>query len=204
MSKRRSRTELSNTLIWIALLVGVLAIARWYTALTTHLGIIGILLGALGLGMVGWRIRRAHQRRAQQRALLDVHNLQGLSGVAFEEFLQVVFQQLGYHATLTKASGDFGADLLLKKQGRLTVVQAKRYQESVGIAAIQQVLGAKAYYHADAMLVVTNADYTKAARTQAQVSGVTLWSRNELAQAIQRAKRGASSTCADANGVLEK
>jgi len=190
--RRRSRARpvgWTQGIIVGAIALGIL-LARWGSALSRflhgHAVTLASLAGGLALALgaaLFWRYRR---RQQHARALLTVQQLQGLSGIAFEEFLQRVFRQLGYQARLTKASGDFGADLLLTKHGKRTVVQAKRYQDSVGIAAVQEVLGAKAYYHADAMLVVTNVGYTKAAQTLAQTSGVVLWGREELARALQR------------------
>lgn len=43
------------------------------------------------------------------------------------------FQSRGYRVLPTKTSGEFGADLLLKKSGKCIIVQAKRYSKPVGL-----------------------------------------------------------------------
>lgn len=81
---------------------------------------------------------------------------------------------------VTSASGDYGADLVLKKDGKKVVAQAKRYSKDVGIMAVQEVIGAKSYYSANEAWVVTNSYFTKAARELAQTGSVRLVDRDEL------------------------
>ncbi|TBX57954.1 restriction endonuclease [Bacillus mycoides] len=56
---------------------------------------------------------------------------------------------------MTKGSGDFGADLILKNNSEKIIVQAKRYKNKVGIQSAQEVIGAKRYYDAanDVLLI---------------------------------------------------
>ncbi len=74
------------------------------------------------------------------------------------------------------------------RHNQVTVCQAKLYQENVGIAGVQEVIGAREYYHADSAMVVTTANYTKAAKALAQEAHVMLWSREELAAAVAATK----------------
>ena len=103
-----------------------------------------------------------------------------LSGRAFEEYLSVQFKHLGYRVKSTGASYDFGADLILKKHGEKIVVQAKRYDRSVGISAVQEAAAAIAYYEADKAMVVSNRNFTKSARDLARQNEVELWGREEI------------------------
>ena len=76
---------------------------------------------------------------------------------------------------------DCGIGLLSqKKRGKKIVVQAKRYDKNVGIAAVQEVIGAVAYYDADGAMVVTNQYFTKNAYNLAKQNNVILWTRKEL------------------------
>ena len=107
-------------------------------------------------------------------------NIDKLNGRAFERYLTVQFRHLGYHVTLTSYSHDYGADLVLRKWGKKIVVQAKRYERNVGIAAVQEVVGSIAYYKADRAMVVTNSNFTKSARDLAKRNEVELWGRKEM------------------------
>ena len=60
------------------------------------------------------------------------------------------------------------------------MVQAKRYKSNVGIQAVQEILGAQAYYKAQEAWVVTNSEYTKSAVALAHKSNVRLLDRNDL------------------------
>lgn len=103
-----------------------------------------------------------------------------LSGRAFEKYLRVQFKHLGYRVKLTDFSHDYGADLVVKKRGERIVVQAKRYEKNVGIAAVQEAVGSVAYYDADRAMVVTNSGFTKSARNLARQNEVELWGRREI------------------------
>lgn len=113
-----------------------------------------------------------------------------MSGYEFEEYLKALFKRLGYKAVVTKKSGDYGADLVLKGRKRI-VVQAKRYRKknNVGINAVREVYGAKAYYEADEAWVVTNSYYTRQANELARKCNVKLLNRDELQKFIVQVKK---------------
>ena len=92
----------------------------------------------------------------------------------------------GYQVTLTPVTNDFGADLVISKSGKKTVVQAKRYQGKVGSFAVQEVVAAIKYYQADQALVITNSQFTASAHELAIANGVTLWERQQLIELILR------------------
>lgn len=111
---------------------------------------------------------------------MKLKKIDKMSGRGFEQYLKAQFERLRYRVVLTEASNDYGADLILKRGGKKIVVQAKRYDKNVGIAAVQEVIGAVAYYDADEAMVVTNQYFTKNAYNLARQNNVTLWTRKEL------------------------
>jgi HJR/Mrr/RecB family endonuclease/uncharacterized protein (DUF697 family) len=112
-----------------------------------------------------------------------------MTGEEFEEFLACCFRNLGYAVEMTPKTGDFGADLILAKGGKKTVVQAKRYQGKVGNSAVQEVVGAVKYYGARDAIVITNSNFTSNACKLARSNGVQLWGREELIDLVIRAKK---------------
>nr|WP_277949730.1 restriction endonuclease [Priestia endophytica] len=80
---------------------------------------------------------------------------------------------------------NFGADLIMKGQQKV-VIQAKRYgrKNRVGISAIQEVYGARAYYKADEVWVITNSFFTKSTRALAEACDVQLFDRKALQELI--------------------
>ncbi|RMG07212.1 MAG: restriction endonuclease [Cyanobacteria bacterium J055] len=117
-----------------------------------------------------------------------VDRVDRMSGEQFEEFLAECFQRLGYTANTTPKTNDFGADLILIKDGRKTVVQAKRYQGKVGNSAVQEVVAAVRYYEANNAIVATNSQFTPNARELARANNVQLWEREQLIDLILRAQ----------------
>jgi restriction system protein len=113
-----------------------------------------------------------------------IHEIDSMDGIQFEYYLKELFQSFGYKAQVTKSSGDFGADLILRKNERKIVVQAKRYSNNVGIKAVQEISAATKYYKAHEGWVVSNSFFTKAAVELAATVNVRLIDRNKLIDSI--------------------
>ena len=111
---------------------------------------------------------------------LSIHRIDKMSGLDFETFLKHQFEKLGFKVEVTKASNDYGADLILHKKNLIIAVQAKRYHSNIGVKAVQEVIGSMAYYEAHKGLVVTNSFFTKNAQALANANNVTLWDREVL------------------------
>lgn len=111
-----------------------------------------------------------------------------MEGGEFENYLEVLFRRKGYQVRQLVLTGDYGGDLIIDKAGQKTVIQAKRYQESVGVEAVQEAWTAQAYYETDAAMVITNSDFTRQARHLADKIGVELWDRDRLIKEILAAK----------------
>jgi restriction system protein len=116
-------------------------------------------------------------------------NLADMTGPEFETFVARLPEHLGYSVRGTPATGDQGADLLVERLGRLTVVQVKRYAGTVGNGAVQEVVAARAFYQAEEGWVVTNSTFTPAARELAQAAGVHLVDGTELDALAREARR---------------
>jgi HJR/Mrr/RecB family endonuclease len=118
-----------------------------------------------------WQYAHGHATASE----LDLH-----SGIEFEGFLAGLFRAHGYAAELTPVTGDYGADLILSKDGRRIAVQAKRYMGSVGVSAVQEALSGQAYYQCDAAWVVTTGTFTPNALELAKKSGVKMVGRSDI------------------------
>ncbi len=99
------------------------------------------LFGALFLIALAFKLYRA--RRLAHAGINDIDRT---DGATFEQCLEVLFRNLGYRVEQTQYWGDYGADLVIAKDGVRTVVQAKRYNKNVGLAAVQQAVAAKGMY----------------------------------------------------------
>ena len=110
--------------------------------------------------------------RSDSRSSWNVSfDFDNMSGVEFENFIRRLFQDKGFEVQGTPRTGDQGADLIARKNGKTHVIQAKRRRSVVGNRAVQEVLSAVAYYRADEGCVITNATFSRSAKALAQRSG---------------------------------
>ncbi|MBY5957280.1 restriction endonuclease [Membranicola marinus] len=121
------------------------------------------------------------------KAALKVR-FQGISPYDFEDFLSKLFRDNAYTISPTKYAGDYGADLILEKDGLVTVVQVKRYHQDhkVGVQDVNQVIGAAKYYKADQIMIVTTSALTEPAMELCRKANVYVWDWDILKGAIYR------------------
>jgi len=134
---------------------------------------------ALALGKI---IYRLYEMKRLARS--GVNEIDKMDGKTFEKYLEVLFNKLGYKVERTRYIGDYGADLVVKKEGIKTVIQAKRYKNKVNIKAIQEAVAAMGHYQCEKAMVVTNSFYTKQAIELARSNRVELWDRKHLVKAL--------------------
>jgi len=112
---------------------------------------------------------------------ITIDSINSLSGQDFEEFLYYLFLNLGFDVTKTKASHDYGADLILKINNITITVQSKLYtNHSVGPSSVQEVYSSIKFYNARVGIVITNSHFTKNAINLAKSTNVLLWDRETL------------------------
>ena len=180
MKNRRADHRLPGTSMYLLYLVAELLAAlyyqrrivlepRWYGLNLIYATIAYILIKLLVYFLKRLRLAGSSLRKIDK-----------MSGEEFEAYLGLLYHRKGYRVRYTPGSTDFGADLLLKKKGVRTVVQAKRYNNAVGEASVQQALSGKGYYDADQCVVITNSYFTPAAEALAERTGVTLIDREQL------------------------
>lgn len=98
-----------------------------------------------------------------------------LTGAEYESFVASYLADNGFRdIEMTKASGDYGVDILASKGGIRYAVQCKYYSSHVGISAVQQAAAGLAFYGCQRAMVVTNNSFTAAAKTLAEKNGVLL------------------------------
>lgn len=108
-------------------------------------------------------------------------------GIEFENRLREIIEAEFDDAIVetTPASGDQGADLLVRLGSVRVAIQAKRYSGVVGNAAVQEIFAAKQFYDTDFAMVVTNSRYTMPAKALADKLEVTLATSDDFIEKIK-------------------
>ena len=186
-------TVLPTALQWLGLwavttallaLIGLLNRAAWVLAAAS----------ALAFLVCAWRVWLAwldHRRDERLDALYRASGqaaVDAMTGVEFEHYVAAVLRGLGYCVDLTRATGDFGVDLIATRADVRTAVQCKRQSRVVNGSAIQQVVTGAAVHDCTATMVVSNHRYTRAAEQLAEVHNCALVDRTKLAR-LARAGR---------------
>jgi restriction system protein len=152
-------------------------IAAAATHLTPFLKLWPLLLLVAAVGAVKLALWWREEQRIARSGIAEVD---AMDGITFERFLATLFSKLGYRVERTQARGDFGADLVVERDGERMVVQAKRWSKKVGVKAVQEAHAAPAMYACSRALVVTNNRFTEPAKELARANRVELWDRDVL------------------------
>lgn len=110
-----------------------------------------------------------------------------LTGTDYEKQLQeeIEAEIPGASVSITAATGDHGADLIVDIDGLRIAIQAKYYQAAVGNSAVQEAFSGKGYYGADAAMVVCNSSYTRHAHQLATKLDVLLATTDTYLEGIR-------------------
>lgn len=161
---------------------------RWrlYTALaiaagaTAHLSgaawswtvLVGLLAPALAVAappfvrsmVVGAATPSPHERPGQA----------DMTGTEFEDYVARIARTCGVPVIMTSMTGDWGVDLIVGHRPHRLAVQCKRLSRPVGASAVQEVVAGAPMQDCTQTMVVTNHEFTPAARKLAELHGCTL------------------------------
>jgi Restriction endonuclease len=141
------------------------------------------------LSNLGSRLRRleAEIQEAQEinsvqarREELVRMNWKAMRGPELENFLAIVFAELGYQVQHIGAAGDQGADLIAIKQGHRIAVQSKGYVDSVSNGAVQEAFAGMTFHGCHRCVVITNSRFTSSAWELARRTQCVLIDENTL------------------------
>ena len=117
----------------------------------------------------------------RRRWLNENAPMDDLEGHEFEYYCAELLRNNGFgDVQVTKGSGDFGADILARKEDVTYAVQCKCYSGSCGVAAVQEAAAGREFYGRMVGVVMTNRYFTSGAETAAEKLRVILWDRDKL------------------------
>ena len=137
---------------------------------------IGALAPALPAFLVGV-LRGARTPAAREDPAIAK---QAMSGVEFEDHVARIARASGAPVMTTPITGDFGVDLVVGRRPNRLAIQCKRQMRPVGAGAVQEVVAGAPMHDCTHTMVVTNHDFTSAARTLAERHGCVLVGGDDL------------------------
>lgn len=135
-------------------------------------------------------IRAETEAREKRLVERDILATDAMTGREFEMFIAHLYEDLGYKAVVTPGSGDQGVDVIITDKNKLrSAIQTKRYEGSVGNAAVQEVIAGRIFHKCSKSMVITNSAFTRSAISLAKQDGkVELIDRDALSLLIYQAK----------------
>jgi len=103
-----------------------------------------------------------------------------MSGTEFEDYVARVVRSCGVPVIMTSVTGDWGVDIIVGRRPNRLAIQCKRQSRPVGTSAIQEVVAGAPMQDCVRTMVVTNHEFTPAARKLAELHGCELVGRSEL------------------------
>lgn len=159
------------------------AIGGLFSGIVHHpwIFLVAVLIGVMCRVAANMTAAKQQQERRRRLAQSPLPVVDRMSGVLFEQYVATRLRDAGFPVQTTPASGDFGVDLIISNSGRRVAVQCKRLSRSVGVAAVQQVVAGARHYGCDTAMVISNQEYTPAARELAHTHDCSLVGRSALA-----------------------
>lgn len=117
---------------------------------------------------------------------LSWQEIESMSGIEFEEFLEELFNSMEYDAWQTNKSGDQGADVIAEKVGEKVAIQAKNKNSKTSNSAVQEVKAAMEHYNCNKGMVVSTSSYTDSAKELANSNNIELWRREKIMNAKEK------------------
>lgn len=155
-----------------------------YLFLPVYFGLIAGVLGhRLWVGVAGAVVGLVFAVVLSAEAIRRPSNMtaiDAMTGVEFEKYVAARLRRAGWQVDFTRATGDYGVDLIAVKDGKSVAVQCKRYGNPVGVAAVQQVVSGARHHDCTKSIVVSNQEFTVAAKQLAYTHGCQLIGRKTL------------------------
>jgi restriction system protein len=159
-----------------------------YLAVGLAAGIAAYLLGAtptwtLAIGAIAPAVLAAapHFLRGTFAGLSTASDPESeMSGLEFEDYVARVARSCGVPVIMTSLTGDWGVDIIVGKRPNRLAIQCKRQSRPVGAGAVQEVVAGAPMQDCTKTMVVTNHEFTPAARKLAELHECELVGRTEL------------------------
>lgn len=119
-----------------------------------------------------------------------------MTGLEFEDRVAQLARSCGLPVIMTPLTGDWGVDLIVGRRPNRIAVQCKHLSRPVGAGAVQEVVAGAPMQDCSRTMVVTNNEFTPAARKLAELHGCELVGGADLPRLKSILRRAASAESA--------
>lgn len=119
-----------------------------------------------------------------QSSVMVETDIDFMDGLDFEHYVADLLNNRGFHAEVTKGSGDLGVDIIATNYIGKYAIQVKRYNQPVSRRAVSDAVAGKSYYDCDSAMVITSNYFTNDAVKLADANDCLLVDRDELIEWI--------------------
>jgi restriction system protein len=130
--------------------------------------------------VVGLFLALLLSREVRRRPDAGMRAIDVMTGTEFENYVAARLRRAGWQVTFTSVVGDYGVDLIAQRDGKSLAIQCKRHGKRVGVAAVQQVVSGARHHGCAKSIVISNQDFTQAAKQLALTHGCQLIGRTAL------------------------
>jgi restriction system protein len=155
-----------------------------YAFLPLYFGLFAGFVGhSVRIGMVGTvvglflAVLLSREARGPDASMTAID---AMTGTEFENYVAARLRRAAWQVTFTSVTGDYGVDLIAEKDGKSVAIQCKRHGNPVGVAAVQQVVSGARHHGCTKSIVVSNQEFTQAAKQLAFTHGCQLIGRRAL------------------------
>lgn len=122
------------------------------------------------------RLRQEAELKLAQ-AMLDVSAWASLDGIGFERAVAIIYREQSFEVEFTPRTNDQGVDLILRKDGVVSIVQCKAHTKNVGVSAVRELVGVRASWpDSTEAILATLYDFSGAAKAFAAEHNIKLFS----------------------------
>jgi len=171
---------------WISVLVAAAIVALSGIALPPKYFIFGAV-GALPFLVIGAiALWRQLQRPSRARVASTVAAVSAMTWKDFSSALEAAFRRDGYEVARLQAAG---ADLELRKAGRKTLVNCKRWKVSrTGLEPLRELVAAREQHEADEVIYVATGQVTEQAARFVVEKRIQLMQGEDLTRLLRNAR----------------
>lgn len=123
---------------------------------------------------------RKNREEEELNRSLTIANIDYMNGLEFEHYISKILNSKGYKARVTRASNDYGVDIVASDKDDKYSIQVKRYNTNVSRRAVSDAVAGKSIYNCNKAMVITNSFYSPGAIELAKSTSCILVDRDEL------------------------